>query len=162
MKTFILAILFISAATGVRAQEENANTNSPETSKTIKRKPMVVMKQANISGKAFLLADVEDESSENAAAKYLAIEVRTKDGADLIYESATDENGDFSIPNLDVGEYSVTVGLLKIELHVKDADPDGITKSVIPKKIIVFIPKAMEKKANPKLIPDKTEGIKRI
>ena len=160
MRALFLAIIFIStAAISVRAQEESAKTNSP--AKTPKRKPMVVMKQANISGKAFLLADVEEES-DNTVAKYLAIEVRSKDGADLIYESATDENGDFNIPNLDVGEYRLTVGLLKIDLHVKDADPEGLTKSVIPKKIIVFIPKAMEKKANPKLIPDKTEGIKRI
>lgn len=161
MKALIFAVLFIStAAISVRAQEDNANTNSPV--KTPKRKPVVVMKQANVSGKALLLADADEKIRENVAAKYLAIEVRAKDGADLIYESGTDENGEFSIPNLDVGEYQLIVGRLKIELHVKDADPEDIAKSVIPKKIIVFIPKAMEKKANPKFIPDKTGGIKRI
>ena len=107
-----------------------------------KRRPLVVMKQAEIKGRVFYLA--EDDEKEAAAAN-LQIRLWTLDGKDLLYETSTDKNGKYTFPDLDVGRYKFGVGRLVMELKVVLADDADPNAAKIPKTILVFIPRSLGK-----------------
>jgi hypothetical protein len=115
------------------------------------RKPLVVMKQADILGKVFIIDDEKD--TQNSPAQRIMIKLANKKEDDAIYETGTDDEGVFKIPNLDKGEYHLIVGLLTLDLNVMDADPQAAVKMNIPKNIMVFIPNSMFKKAKAKYAP---------
>ncbi len=116
------------------------------------------MKQASIFGKV-LLIDSEKDTSNNPA-KRIMVKLANKEDDDVIYETGTDDDGVFNIPNLDKGEYHLMVGLLTLDLNVMDADPNALEKLNIPKNIVVFLPHSLFKKAKTKYAPAKKEEAK--
>ena len=96
-------------------------------------KPLVVMKQAEINGRVFFLA----EDDKDYVASKLSIKVIDLEDDTVIQTTITDENGRYKLKNLDAGEYRFMVGLLRLKLRVEDSA--GVGKS-IPKTILVFIP----------------------
>ena len=104
------------------------------------KRPIVVMKQAEIRGRVFFLPEGEEEA-EDVRAVGQRVLIRTLDGADVLHKTATDKNGEYSIPNLDTGKYQMVVGRLVLELHV--AEPGG---KALLKNIVIFIPRMLQEK----------------
>jgi len=101
---------------------------------------LVVMKQDEIRGKVYFLAE---ENEKEAPAPDMKIEIWTPDSSKLIQSTMTDTNGAYKLPSLDVGPYRMIIGKLNLELRVQD--PLKITPGTrtIPKTIIVLIPRSL-------------------
>ena len=109
-----------------------------------KRPPLVVMKQADIRGRVFLLTEADKPPQP---APNIKIAVQTYDDGKLLRETASDDEGRYSLPSLDVGRYTLMVGTLKLELQVKDPDQVPAGSQTIPKTLLVFIPRDVVEKA---------------
>jgi hypothetical protein len=114
---------------------------------------LVVMKQDEIRGKVFFLAE---ENEKEQPADELKVEVWTPDSTNLIQSTMTDTNGAYKLPSLQVGRYRMVIGKLDLELRVED--PLKITPGTrtIPKTIIVLIPRSL----GPELHDQVTRGQK--
>ena len=83
--TGITAMVIFTATSAIPAEKDpQAKEEAPH------RRPLVVMKQTQITGKVFFLA--EEENQEEAAAD-LKIEVWTLDGKKRLYKTTTDKEG---------------------------------------------------------------------
>ena len=63
--------------------------------------------------------------------------------------TATDKKGEYKLPNLDVGKYRLTIGRLVMDLVVEDPKEKKVRGSMM-KKIIVFIPRSLDRHAKDK------------
>ena len=131
----IAAMVMLSATSAIPAEED------PKTKEEApKRRPLVVMKQTQITGKVFFLA--EEENEEEAAAE-LRIEVWTLDGKKRLYKTTTDKAGAYILPSLEVARYRLILGRLQLELKVEEPASTEEESLKIPKIILVFIPRAL-------------------
>lgn len=105
------------------------------------RRPMVVMKQEVIKGRVFF---VSEDESEQQPASGLRIELRALGEDEVIATTVTDIEGRYKLENLDVGEYDLSVGLLRMELRVRDPleNPEELQR--LPKTILIFIPRTLD------------------
>ena len=113
-----------------------------DKSEKVKRKPLVVMKQAEIEGKVFILTP-EDETSKGA--ENIFLEVRTFADDISVYKTKAEKDGSYVLPNLEIGKYRFTVGYLKLELVVENPDLLKNRDKKVSKKIIVFLPESLVK-----------------
>jgi 5-hydroxyisourate hydrolase-like protein (transthyretin family) len=97
------------------------------------------MKQAEISGKVFLLLE---EEREPRPAKKLTIELRSPDDQTRIFQTKTDDEGRYVLPNLEVGFYRLRVGTLRLELKVEEFIT-AASNILVPKTILVYIPPSL-------------------
>lgn len=150
IRSFILiitALLFTMPANGQDKKEDASPKEDDQLVQKTKRPPIVVMKQSHIQGKVFFLTQEDDN---DAVADNLLIELSSLDDNRVIHSTATDTNGVYTLPDLDRGNYGLNIGRLKMELIVEDPTTTSRQISTLPKNIIVFIPRAMEKKAENK------------
>ena len=112
-----------------------------EKRKQSARPPLVVMKQAEISGKVFFLIDDDTD----AAASDIEVKVFDLGDEKLLQETTTDEVGRYALKNLDSGRYYLVIGRLRLVLRVEDAD-EAEKKDSLPKTIIIFMPKELGEK----------------
>ncbi|OVE75619.1 hypothetical protein BVX97_04335 [bacterium E08(2017)] len=104
-----------------------------------KRAPLVVLKQATIQGQVFFLS----EDAEQKPAKEIDIRVNTAETKKKLYETKTDKEGKYLLPNFDIGRYQLVVGRLKLGLVVTTPEKAKERVRRASKKIIVFIPEAL-------------------
>ena len=135
LRQFLALFLMFS---GILLPVFSAEEKEVEISDDIRAKPLVVMKQAEINGRVFFLA----EDDEDYVASDLIIKVLTEDEEKVIQETTTDENGRYVLKNLDAGKYRFMVGLLRLRLRVEDST-EAVGKEKVSKKILVFIPVAL-------------------
>lgn len=134
--------LAASLALAVSAAPEVSGTDTPSRPGVAqKRHPLVVQKQAEISGRVFFLPDEGEGSS--VAAKQLEISVHNRDGSKVLHKTITDDDGQFVLPDLGEGIYQIRLGGLILDLHVLARANDG--KKSIPKSLLVFMPRDLEK-----------------
>jgi hypothetical protein len=116
------------------AQEKEKKSGPP------KRPPLVVVKQAEIRGRVFFLADGEKEEAPGAGLKVLVQSIKDKK---TLHQTASDGEGRFVLPSLQMGDYALTVGRLAMELQVKDPDQIAQGARKMPKTLLVFIPRGL-------------------
>lgn len=131
-----LAALVASAEPTVKAQAGDSDESA-----TTKRHPLVVLKQTRIDGKVFFLP--EEGEGETEAARGMPVEIRERDGGKVLHNTATAADGTFSLPNLDVGVYQIRIGGLTLELSVEAKTETS--KKVLPKTLLIFMPRQLEK-----------------
>jgi hypothetical protein len=132
--------LSIASAVGEDQATPKAKDESGKAEKQL-RDPLVVLKQSYIKGKVFLLA----EEDKDVRGSDIQIEVTRKNEEQVLFKTVTEETGDFGLPNLDVGSYSLRIGRLRIELRVEspqETDGEKTTRK-IPKTVLVYIPEDM-------------------
>ena len=105
----------------------------------------MVLKQSSIKGRVFFLTDNENTERQDVIAAGISIRILTKSGGKKLHETKADDQGQFTLPNLDVGTYQMVVGRLYLELNVQE-QPDVATgrKSLIPKTILIFMPQDLD------------------
>ena len=103
--------------------------------------PLVVMKQAQISGRVFLMSEEEDGGTHGASE--VSVIVREPEQAGNMLETKTGENGSFVLPDLEVGEYRLIVARLNLRLRVERPDETGGNKLYIAKTLVIFLPQEM-------------------
>jgi len=130
----ILAVVDLSAVAGDTTETSQGKTVS-------KRRPIIVMKQEKIQGRAFIISDKEGEKQ---FIEGLKVQMYTTDGKKMICRTATDKDGSFTLENIRSGLFLLKIGLLVVELKVEDPLDKVSNMTSIPKTIAVFIPKELE------------------
>jgi len=126
----VLAIPFLSLRADMSSEEG------------IKGLVYVVVKQAEIKGQVFVI--VGDEEGTSRPASDLPVEVKDTNKAGVILSVKTDEKGIFYLPNMDKGEYILTVSKLDVRLKiVEEAENSNGKHSYASKIIIIFLPPEM-------------------
>ncbi|MBA4386569.1 MAG: hypothetical protein C0404_01230 [Verrucomicrobia bacterium] len=119
-----------------------------DTNKTASAsRPLVVMKQAEIAGKVFFLQEDEEGNSGKSPLKTkkgIKIKVLSQDQSTTIFKTETDENGSYTLPNLDVGKFKLLVGRLLLDLRVEDAQDNPKKMKELAKTLHIFIPEALK------------------
>jgi hypothetical protein len=105
------------------------------------RSPLVVLKQVEIQGQVFLIAD---KDGKQLPATDVKIQVNSVDTKKNLYKTVTDKAGKYTLPNFDIGKYQFLVGRLKLALEITEPQKPGERVTRISKKIIVFIPESMK------------------
>ncbi len=105
------------------------------------RSPLVVLKQVEIQGQVFLIAD---KDGKQLPAKKVKIQVNSIDTKKNLFKTTTDDTGKYKLPNFDIGRYQFYVGRLKLELEITKPQKPGKRVKRISKKVIVFIPESMK------------------
>ena len=135
-------VLLVSALALGAAGDEKAQAVSKSD-----RRPLIVMRQAEITGKVYFLAD--DQSDEATAADQ-RVQVLTANGQTNVYETITDKTGGYVLPNLQAGTYQLVVGRLNLELQVLDAEKAAAGGQQAAKTILVLIPRSLGEPARRK------------
>lgn len=142
MLMFFMFVLIPFAAgqgdTDVLEKKEEIGKKTGET--VLHRRPLVVLRQSSISGRVFLLS----QDAKDSVAEQLKIQIRDRTEQKLLFETRTDKEGRFALPNLDVGKYGLIIGRLKLVLEVREPLTGPTSARRIPKTIIVFIPEALK------------------
>lgn len=105
------------------------------------RTPLVVLKQVEIQGQVFFIAD---KDGKQVAADKINIQVNSIDTHKKLFRTTTDAEGKYTLPNFDLGKYQFLVGRLKLVLEITEPQKAGERVKRISKKIIVFIPEEMK------------------
>lgn len=138
----LLWCLAVSVAVTVNAAPDVVEpVKSVRSGAAPKRHPLVVLKQTEINGRVFFLPD--EGEGDALAARQLEVTVHDRDGDKLLHKTVTRDDGTFTLPDLEVGIYQIRLGGLVLELNVL-ARSETIKKS-IPKSLLVFMPRELEK-----------------
>lgn len=133
------------AVTGVltvgAAPDVSEPVKSSEPAAAPKKHPLVVLKQTEIRGRVFFLP--EEGEGQAVASRQLQVEVRERGGGKLLHKTTTGDDGTFTLPDLDVGVYEIRIGGLVLELSVQMRSEGD--KKPIPKTLLVFMPRELEK-----------------
>lgn len=109
--------------------------------KPVGRTPLVVLKQVEIQGQVFFIAD---KDGKQVPAEKIDIQVNSIDTHKKLFKTTTDADGKYTLPNFDLGKYQFLVGRLKLVLEITEPQKAGERVKRISKKIIVFIPEEMK------------------
>jgi hypothetical protein len=134
IRGWLTALLLAGAVLTGKAYANDASTNAPSSGETSRRRPLVVLKQATIKGRIFIIVD---ENSTRPARKS-KIEILDKEGDRKIHETVVDEEGGFTLPNMETGQYMLKAGRLYLELVVQSPEGPESTVKRIPKTILIF------------------------
>lgn len=93
---------------------------------------------ADIQGKVFLASARQGE--DETPAPNVKVQVRDLETDKVLREAFTDKEGYYSLPKLEVAQYLMTIGRLKIQLDVK---PEKQSLTELPKILIVILPEEM-------------------
>jgi len=139
------AALLCVAWTCLNCAAQTAGTNtaalSPAGEEQTGRRPLVVLKQSSIKGRVFFLVDNEDEDSSGLVASQVSIRILSKSGGATLHETKADDQGQFTLPNLDVGTYQMVIGRLRLELSVREQTETLGSAKILPKTILIYMPK---------------------
>lgn len=101
----------------------------------------IVMEKATVRGKIVIL---ENRSEDRRVLEGLKVQVwsdpEESQPSGKIHETLTDDAGLFSLPELEVGEYFLTVARLRLRLTVVPNDPERAGQ-LEPKVLLILLPK---------------------
>lgn len=101
--------------------------------------PGVRVAHAEIRGRVFIAG--ETEGAEEAPAPNVLIRVMDERERTEIRRTRTKDNGDYTLPVLDLGRYRLLIGGLRVDLLVEERDEDRTDES--PKVVIFVLPKEL-------------------
>jgi hypothetical protein len=137
--------MLLSVAIG-QSQTNEIRDNAPENAHKVA--PLVIMEKTDLTGRIVFIQ--EDEKDEEPGSK-LRIAILTENKRKKIYETKTDDQGVYQIPQLESGSYWMEVGQLRLRLHVKtenEQTPESTDIAPVPGKafgkskvLVIFIPR---------------------
>lgn len=139
LKRFLVCLV-AATAVAVVAAPDSVEPARPGAG-TQKRHPLVVLKQTEIHGRVFFLS--EEGEGDAVPARQLPVAVFDHGGRKEVHKTVTDDDGFFSLPDMDVGVYQIRIGGLTLDLSVEVNS--GSAEKTIPKQLLVYMPKALEK-----------------
>ena len=99
----------------------------------------VVMDEATVRGRVVIL---ETRREDRRTIQGLRIAVRDEAGKQVIHRTRTDDEGFFSLPVLPAGRYRITIGELRMDLLVQEAEEAAPgAGSAEPKIVLILLPK---------------------
>lgn len=100
---------------------------------------VIVVRQAEIQGQVFISSDREGE--EEAPARNALIQLKDSGNDKVLQKTYTNDQGEYTLSEVEVGEYLLFAGSLKMKIRVES--PETTEQNELPKKIIVIIPRKM-------------------
>ena len=131
------ALLLLLAAPGrlLSAEPEGGEREA------VSARPLVVMKQTEISGQIYFLRENPEKGRAGVEVKQaIKIELHKPNQDNVACATVTDAKGHFVLPNLDVGTYHMIVGRLEVDLKVVEPQASSDKAKPLPKTIVIFIP----------------------
>lgn len=126
----------------------------------------IVIEQSTVRGK---IAVLETRSEDRKSLSALSVEIWNTEEVekrrgrkeyvrkDLIHETLTDEDGFFSLPSLDLGEFILRVGELNLRLTVIPRAPAREGQEE-PKTLLILMPKEVVEKREVATEEEEVEG----
>ena len=120
--------------------------NIPETQHKVA--PLVIMEKTALTGRIVFMQ--QDDKDEEPGAK-LDISILSENKRKTVYETKTDDQGLYQIPQLEPGTYWMLVGQLYLRLRVNSEVEEAAVTNGVPhakpsekaKVLVIFIPRDM-------------------
>ena len=98
----------------------------------------IIVRSVPIEGRVLLPA--ENERDTEKPAPECVVKLMDEEETEVLRQEVTDKNGGYNLPVLLPADYRLHIGSLKLNLRVKEPEPDD---SGDPRALVVIVPKTM-------------------
>ena len=136
-KLLLVAALLLLPQAAARGQNEDI-TVSDSTRPAERDTRFLLVRHAVIRGRVFFTSERQGQPEEPASG--VLIQVKVPETGEVVAKTATDKEGSYILPQVDLGIYHLMIGKLQLNMKViAEAEEVG----ELPKVIICVLPREM-------------------